>query len=161
MPCVVSLQRIQGIERRVSGMRGIRVFLSVLPVLAATVLVGALPVQASSPLVPAIAVPVSHPAAPLAGKEFEITFPVLNAMTGARLTNVTSISFEPTIAGKAVQLQQTSFVAGYRAVAGVVWMTIVVPARSEGQVLKVKVTIKAGGLNASRIESYHIGKSAL
>jgi hypothetical protein len=122
------------------------------------VLVLAPALQASSPTVPAIAVPVSHPTAPLAGQGFEITFPVLNALTGARLTNVTSVSFEPTIAGKAAQLQQTSFVAGYRAVAGVVWMTMAIPATAKGQLLKVKVTIKAGGRNATRVASYRIGK---
>jgi len=126
-------------------MRGTRVFLSVLPVLAAALLLGALPVQASTRFVPEIAGPVSHPAGPVAGKEFEITFPVLNAVTGARLTNVTSISFDTTIAGKAARIEQTSFVAGYRAVAGVVWMTMAVPAKSGGHVLKVKVTIKGGG----------------
>jgi hypothetical protein len=112
-------------------------------------------------MVPAIAAPVSHPAAPQAGKEFAITFPVLDARSGARLTNVTSLSFEPTIAGKVVRLQQASFVAGYRAIAGVVWMTMVVPATAQGQVLKLKVTIKAGGLNATRIEWYRIGKAAV
>ena len=137
-------------------MRGIRVVLSAIPVLAATMLVLAPPLQASSPMVPAIATPVSHPAAPLAGQQFEITFPVLDALSGARLTNVASLSFEPTIAGKAVRLQQTSFVAGYRAVAGVVWMTMAVPAKAQGQLLKIKVTIKAGGRNATRIESYRI-----
>jgi hypothetical protein len=107
-------------------------------------------------MVPAIAAPVSHPPAPLAGQQFEITFPVLDALSGARLTNVVSLSFEPTIAGKAVQLQQTSFVAGYRAVAGVVWMTMAVPAKAQGQLLKIKVTIKAGGRYSTRIESYRI-----
>ena len=108
-------------------------------------------------MVPAVAVPVSHPSAPLAGQQFEITFPVLNARTGARLTNVTSVAFAPTIGGKAVQLQQTSFVAGYRAVGGVVWMTMAIPASAKGQVLKVKVAIRAGGRTATRIESYRIG----
>jgi hypothetical protein len=141
-------------------MRGIRLVLSVVPVLAAVVL--ASPLQAASPIVPAIAVPVSHPAAgPVAGKEFEVTFPVLDALSGARLTEVTSLSFEPTIAGKPVQLQQTSFVAGYRSVAGVVWMTMAVPARAQGQLLKLKVTIKAGGRTATRIETYRIGKAAV
>lgn len=165
MACVLcaveNAARREGHERKVSDMGGVRVALSLVPVLAATVLVLAPPVQASSPMVPAIAVPVSHPAAPLAGKNLEITFPVLDALTGARLTNVTSLSFRPTIAGKAVQLQQTSFVAGYRAVAGVVWMTMAVPAGAEGRLLKVKVTIKAGGRTATRIASYHIGKPAV
>jgi hypothetical protein len=93
----------------------------------------------------------------MAGKEFEITFPVLNANTGARLTSVASTSFVTTIAGKAVKLQQTSFVAGYRAIAGAIWMKMAVPASSGGQVLKVKVMIQAGGLNATRIASYHVG----
>src|SRR4029079_12216814 len=98
-------------------MRRIR-FLGVVPVLAAT-LVLASPLQASSSVVPAIAVPVSHPAAaPVAGEQFAITFPVSDALTGARAPNVSSLSFEPTIAGKPVLLQQTSFVAGVRAVAG-------------------------------------------
>lgn len=141
-------------------MKGIRLILYVVPVLAAAVLASSL--QAASPIVPAIAAPVSHPAAgPVAGKAFEVTFPVLDALSGARLTNVTSVSFEPTIAGKLVQLQQTSFVAGYRAVAGVVWMTMAVPARAQGQLLKLKVTIKAGGRNATRIETYRIGKAAV
>jgi hypothetical protein len=112
-------------------------------------------------MVPAIAAPVSHPAAPVAGKQFQVTFPVLDARSGARLTKVTSLSFEPTIAGKKVQLQQMSFVAGYRAIAGVVWMTMAVPARAQGQLLTLKVTIKAGGLSATRIESYRIGKAAV
>ena len=109
-------------------------------------------------MAPAIAVPVSNPTAPLAGEQFEITFPVLNARNSVRLTNVTSVSFEPTIGAKAVQLQQTKFVAGSRAVRGVVWMTMKIPATAKGQVLKVKVTIKAGGRNATRIESYRIGR---
>lgn len=142
-------------------MRGVRVYVSLLPVLAAAALVGVLPAQASGRFVPTIAGPVSHPAAPVAGKEFESTFPVLNAKTGVRLTNVTSVSFVTTIAGKAVQLQQTSFVAGYRAVAGVVWMKMAVPGSAGGKVLKVTVTIKAGGLNASRIASYHVGQAPL
>lgn len=141
-------------------MKAIRIVLSVVPILAVTVL--APPLQAASPIVPAIGAPVSHPvAAPVAGKAFEVTFPVLDALTGARLTNVTSLSFEATIAGKAVQLQQTSFVAGYRAGAGVVWMTMAVPGKAQGQLLKLKVTIKAGGRTATRIEAYRIGKAAV
>ena len=160
MARVLYVPSMRGNEGKVKGMKGIRLVLSVVPVLAATVL--APPLQASSPIVLAIAAPASHPvAAPVAGKAFEVTFPVLNALSGARLTNVTSLSFEATIAGKAVQLQQTSFVAGYRAVAGVVWMTMAVPAKAQGQLLKLKVTIKADGRNATRIETYRIGKAAV
>jgi|tagenome__1003787_1003787.scaffolds.fasta_scaffold20488736_1 hypothetical protein len=140
-------------------MRAIR-FLGAVPVLAA-VLVLAPPLPAASPIVPAVAVPVSHPAAPVAGQKFAVTFPVLDALTGARLTSVTSLSFEPTIAGKPVLLQQTSFVAGVRAVAGVVWLTMVVPAKTEGQVLRLKVGIVAGGRSSTRTESYRIGKAAV
>jgi hypothetical protein len=160
MALATRLHRIRGNKGRVMDMKGIRLVLLVVPILAATVL--APPLQAASPIVPVIAAPVSHPAkTPVAGKGFEVTFPVLNAVNGARLTNVTSLSFEATIAGKVVRLQQTSFVAGYRAVAGVVWMTMAVPGASEGQVLKLKVTIEAGGRTATRLETYRIGNAAV
>jgi len=149
-------------EGKVREMKAIRLVLGVAPVLAAIMLVLAPPLQASGPIVPAIGVPVSHPAAaPVAGKKFEVTFPVLDALSGKRLSNVTSLSFEPTIAGKSVELQQTSFVAGYGAVAGVVWMTMEVPATAQGHLLKLKVTIKASGRSATRTESYRIRKAAV
>lgn len=141
-------------------MRVIRVMVGAIPTTAAALLL-ALTANASKPIVPALAIPVSHPVAPVAGKQFEVTFPVLNALTGERLTSVTAISFQPTIAGKPVQLQQTSFVAGYRAVAGVVWMTMAVPGTAEGKLLKVKVTITVAGRHATRTETYRVGKASV
>lgn len=150
-------------------MRSARVLLSGAGAVAAVGLVFALPVQASRTLVPRISAGViglpppmvatgaSRPAlAPVAGQEFEITFPVVNASTGARLTNVTSLTFAPTIGGRSARLQEFAFVAGFRAVAGAAWMKMKVPVSTLGELLKVKVTITVAGRQATRIETFRV-----
>jgi hypothetical protein len=143
-------------------MRAVRVGLTLVAAGALSVFVLALPAQGSSSVVPAIAGPASHPTlAPVAGQQFEVTFPVVNALNGSRLTAVTSFSFLPAIAGKEATLQQESFVSGFKAVAGVVWMIMKVPTTATGKVLKVEVTVKADGRTATRTTWYRIRRPAI
>ncbi len=132
-------------------MKAVPVSIGVVLAMVPTAFVLAVPAQADQR--PRITAPVSHPATPLAGKTFEITFPVFDGATGARLTRVTATVFRPTISGKLVRPQ----VEHFEPRAGVAWMTMTIPAWAKGRLLKVQLTIKVGGLSATWIAPYRIG----
>lgn len=97
---------------------------------------------------PVIGKPVTVPAQPLAGKRFTVFFKVTRRDTGAPLTRGTMIC-DPSVAGQVIRHAE-SFKGGTAR------LSLVVPANAAGKVLKVKVTIQAGGKSATKVATYHV-----
>jgi hypothetical protein len=98
-------------------------------------------------IVPVIGAPT--PVKVTAGKTVVITFPVVNGVTGEKLTNVTMMASAPTIGGKLIRPHLERFSNGVASVG------LKVPATKAKQ-LKVKLTIKAGTATATRVATIPI-----
>src|SRR5262249_34608965 len=98
-------------------------------------------------IVPVIGAPT--PVKVTAGKTVVITFPVVNGVTGEKLTNVTTMASAPTIGGRLIRPHVERFTNGAASVGLKVPVT-------KGKQLKVKLTIKAGTATATRVATIPI-----
>jgi hypothetical protein len=101
-------------------------------------------------IAPAIGKPFAVPASPAAGKLLSVSFPIVRADTGGKLTGGTIVA-KTTIAGKAVP-RVVSLANGSANVA------IQIPKTAKGKTLLVRVTVTVAGKSATRIVSYTIRK---
>lgn len=101
---------------------------------------------------PVIGKPVAVPGQPLAGKRFTVSFKVTRSDTGAALTTGKMIC-DPSVAGQVLRHAE-SFKGGTAR------LSFVVPANAAGKLLKVKVTIKAGGKSATKVATFSVQGSA-
>jgi hypothetical protein len=106
------------------------------------------PVTPTQPVKPVIGAPAKAPMVPVAGKRFVITFPVTRSDSGAPLLAGKMIC-DPSVKGKVIQHAE-SFTAGKAR------MAFLVPKAAKGQLLKIKVTIKAGTQSATKAVSYRV-----
>jgi hypothetical protein len=98
---------------------------------------------------PVIGVPVTVPAKAVAGRWFSVSFGVTRSDTGSRLTRGRMIC-DPSVSGK-VLWHLESFRAGKARLA------FVIPARAQGKLLKVKVTIRTpAGVSATRVARFRV-----
>ena len=97
---------------------------------------------------PVIGQPVTVPARPAAGKPFTVSFHVTRSDTGETLKSGKMIC-DPSVAGTVIRHAE-SFKGGTAR------LVFVVPTNSAGKLLKVKVTIKAGGQSATRVSTFRI-----
>lgn len=102
---------------------------------------------------PVIGPPITAPAQPLAGKPFSVSFKVTRSDTGATLSKGRMMC-DPSVAGGKVIIQSTSFKGGTARV------TLVVPTNAAGKLLKVTVTITAGGQSTTKLASFRVRQSA-
>jgi len=98
---------------------------------------------------PVIGSPTTTPARALAGKRFSVRFPVTRSDTGGPLTGGTMVC-DPSVAGKVIPHAE-SFKKGAAT------LSFVIPKGATGKLLKVKVTIKAGGEAATRVATFRVG----
>jgi hypothetical protein len=96
---------------------------------------------------PVIGSPVPAPHTPAAGKRFTVTFPISRSSDGRPLTGGTAV-FAVTVAGSTLAHTQ-SFVSGKAK------LSLVVPKRASGKLLKVKLTVKTSGGTVTRLASFH------
>ncbi len=106
--------------------------------------------KSSAVVRPVIGKAVTVPAQPMAGKRFAVSFRVTRSDTGALLTRGMMIC-DPSVAGKVVQHAE-SFKGGMAR------LVFVVPANAK--LLKVKLTIKAGGQSATKITTFRVRQVA-
>ena len=99
---------------------------------------------------PVIGKPVATPAQPQAGKPFSVSFKVTRG--GAPLT-AGAMTLASSINGQAIA-HSGSFKGG------IARGKLVVPASAAGKVLKVTLTIRAGGGSATRTASFHVRGAA-
>ena len=97
---------------------------------------------------PVIGQPVTVPAQPLAGKPFTVSFKVTRSDTGETLRSGRMIC-DPSVTGTVIRHAE-SFKGGTARLA------FVVPADAAGKLLKVKVTIRAGGQSATKVATFRI-----
>jgi hypothetical protein len=106
------------------------------------------PVPPAKPVRPVIAAAVATPARPAAGKRLIVTFAVTRSDTGKLFTKAT-MSCDPSLAGELITHAE-SFVNGKAR------LTLTVPKNAKGKLLKIKLTIKAGGQSATRITTLKV-----
>jgi hypothetical protein len=106
------------------------------------------PLAESVNIVPVIGAPM--PAKVTAGKTVVITFPVVNGVTGEKLTSVTMIASAPTVGGKLIRPHVERFTNGVASVG------LKVPTTTKAKQLKVKLTINAGTATATRVATIAI-----
>jgi hypothetical protein len=97
---------------------------------------------------PVIGKPIASPARPVAGKPFTVSFKVTRSDTRTPLLRGTMIC-DPSVAGKVIRHAES-----FRA--GTARLSFVVPADAQSKLLKVKVTIKAGGKSATRVATFGV-----
>lgn len=97
---------------------------------------------------PVIGAPATMPGRPLAGKRFTVSFKVTSGDTGAPLTRGKMI-LEPSVAGQLIRHTES-----FRG--GTARASLVVPATAGGKLLKVKLTISAGGQTATKIATFRV-----
>jgi Calx-beta domain len=106
----------------------------------------------TGPVKPVIGTPVTVPAKALAGQRFSLSFKVTRSDTGTPLTRGRMIC-DPSVAGKMIRHVE-SFTGGTARLA------LVVPTSANQRLLKVKVTIKAGGQSATRVATFLVRSAA-
>jgi hypothetical protein len=97
---------------------------------------------------PVIGKPITSPAQPQAGKRFTVAFRVTRSDTGAPLLRGRMIC-DPSVSGKVLRHAES-----FRA--GTARLSFLIPANAAGQLLKVKVTIKAGRQSATKVAPFRI-----
>jgi len=98
---------------------------------------------------PMIGTPKWSPAIVRAGKVLEVSFPVLNASSGAKLTGITMMYASPTIGGKVIRHVE-HFANGAASV------KLTVPARTAGKLLKVQLLIDVNGNTTTNTQTFTI-----
>ena len=101
------------------------------------------PLAESVNVVPVIGAPT--PAKLTPGKSVVITFPVVNGVTGEKLTSVKMMSAAPTLAGKLIRPHVERFTNGLASVG------LKVPTTTKAKQLQVKLTIGAGTTTVTRV----------
>lgn len=100
---------------------------------------------------PVISKPMTTPAVAVAGHRFTVSFKVTRSDTGTPVLRGQMLC-DPAVAGKVIRHAE-SFSRG------TAQLSFVVPAGSAGKVLKVHLTIRAGGRSATRISTFSIAKT--
>jgi hypothetical protein len=116
--------------------------------LALTVLVQAASGVTHAGWKPVIGKPVAAPLQPQAGKRFTVVFRVTRSDTGKPVTAGTMVCV-PSVAARA--LAHTESFRGGRA-----RLSFIVPTNAAGKLVKVALTIKAGGGSATKVASYKV-----
>jgi hypothetical protein len=96
--------------------------------------------------------PVATPAIAVAGHPLAVSFKVTRSDTGAPVLRG-QMMCDPAVAGKVIRHTES-----FRA--GTARLSFVVPAGAAGKVLKVHLTIRAGGRSATRVSVFPIAKVA-
>ena len=97
---------------------------------------------------PVIGKPAVTPAQAVAGKRFTVSFKVTRSDTNARLATGTMTS-ELSVAG--LKIPHAKSFRG-----GTARLSLVVPARAQGKLMKVKLTIRAAGRSATRVATFSV-----
>jgi hypothetical protein len=97
---------------------------------------------------PAIGKPVLTPAVPKAGKRLTVTFPLTRQEDGTPLTGGT-MTCDPKVAGKVLAHSESIGTGAAR-------LTFVVPKAAKGKLLKVNLTIRAGGKTAHTVATFRV-----
>jgi hypothetical protein len=98
---------------------------------------------------PALGKPFAVPSSPLAGKLLSLSFPVVRADTGARLTGGGAVVIKTTIGGKAIP----NVASLANATANV---AVQIPRSAKGKTFQVKVTVTVQGKSATRTATYTV-----
>jgi hypothetical protein len=107
------------------------------------------PTPAPAPAVkPHIGAPALSPKTVVAGKRVTVSFPVTRSDTGAPLTKGKMVC-DPSVAGKVLKHAE-SFKGGTAR------LSFLVPKSAKGKLLKVKVTITASGVAATKIATFKV-----
>ena len=97
---------------------------------------------------PVIGKPVTAPVRPMAGKPFSVAFRVTRGDTGARLSFGRMVC-DPSVSGRVIRHAES-----FRN--GLARLAFVIPASAGGKLLKVKVTIRAAGVSATRVARFNV-----